>query len=873
MPSLPGPRRVLRLIGRLVPAYRREEWLEEWTAEADALNRARADGVEGLPRTVAFIAGAVPHALWMRTEGWTMDGVAQDLRFAIRTLGRSPGFTLVAALTLALGIGANASIFALVNGLVLRGPSGIEAPDRLVQIARSYESAPRWDNFSWPAYELIAEEASVFSDVAGYSAGAFVIGEGAESERLLGEFVTGSYFGTLGVRPLLGRLISPRDDVRPGEHRVVVLSQELWERRFGADPGIVGTTVSVGTEPYEVVGVAPRAFAGIESVGTPPALFVPTAQHPGYGTVSPWTEWGTSWISLFGRLAEGVSYTEAEAGMAVVSTYLRDASTVNDDMTVLLAAGVGLDPDGRAEALRLSSILVVIVALVLLITCTNVANLMLARSAGRRTEVGIRLAIGAGRGRVARQLGTECAVLAAAATALALPVVLMADRIVPRLFPMALSVPIEADGRVLTFLLATGVASALLFGVAPAWIGSRRTAGALRESASTDGRRGTGLRDVLVVTQLGLSLGLVAGAALLGQSVLNASTADPGFEPRGLAVARLDLATTGRYDPASATDFLRVLHERASALPGVRSVTMSNQIPLTGGHARASARPAGGGDESRFEAEYVVVGPNYLETLDIPLVSGRALGGFGEEPERVVVVNEALAAMFWPGEDAVGKEIDRGQMWRVVGVVGDVQMRSLRSRPNPAIYYPVDHAGMMTTTLQLSGANGVAPDPQRLRTLIAELDPAIPVTGVVDMPAAIARSMEETRTIGYLVGAFAGLALMLSVVGLYGLVAYGASRRVREIGIRIALGARPPSLVRLILGRGIVLAVLGIGVGFAVSVALGGVLRGLLFGIGHTDPTTLSVAAVLMLGAAILAAWLPARRASRLDPATSLRDR
>lgn len=866
-------RALLHMASVLVPAHRRREWLEEWAAEVEALAQAKATEVEGLPACLAFTAGAIPHAFWMRTEGWTMESVAQDLRFAIRTLGRSPGFTVVAALTLALGIGANASIFALVNGLVLRAPAEVEAPARLAQIARSYESAPRWDNFSWPAYRLIATESESFSGVAGYSTAAFVLGEGAESERLLGELVTGSYFEVLGARAAVGRLLQTEDDRRPGAHPVVVLSHELWTRRYGADEDVVGGSILIGSSPHVVVGVTRPGFAGVESVGTPPALFLPTMQHAGYSGTLPFEQWGTSWISLFGRLSEDVDFATAEAEMNVISNRLREANPENGDMSVLLAEGIGLDPEDRADALRISGILLGIVGLVLLITCTNVANLMLARSTGRRTEVSIRMALGAGRGRLARQFATECAVLAAGATLLATPMVLLADRTLPLLFPLTLSVSLAADGRVFAFLIVTGAAAGFLFGLAPAWIGSRSgVIDSLRESTSTGSRAGTGLRDALVVSQLGLSLGLVAGAALLGQSVINAHNADPGFESEGVTAAFLDLGTTGRYDRTSGAEFMRTLVEQAGQLPGVRSATLSNQIPLTGGHARASASPADN-EEVRFEAEYIVVGPRYFETLGIPVVQGRGLGGFGEEPERVVVVNEALAEMFWPGQDPLGQDIDRGQLWRVVGVVGNVQMRSLRSRANPAIYYPVDQAYSASMSLQLVGDGPVAPDAGALRRTVAGLDPGLPVTSVIDLRNAIDNSMAETRTIGYLVAAFAGLALLLSIVGLYGLVAYGASQRIREIGIRIALGARPESLVRLIIGRGVVLAALGVAAGVVVAIGLGTALRGLLFGVGHTDAKTLTAAAALMLGTASLAAWLPARRASTLDPSTSLRDR
>lgn len=865
---------LVRIASVLVPRVRRGEWLEEWHAELETLEETRDGGSGGLPTTIGFAAGSLPHAFWMRMEGWTMDGVLQDLRYSTRVLRRAPGFTVVAALTLALGIGANAAIFSLINGLVLRPPAGVQEPERLVQIARSYETDPRWDVFSYPAMEMIEAEARTLSGVAGYSADVFILGAGLETEQVVGQYVTGDYFDVLGVRPHLGRLIQPADDTEPGAQPVAVLSHSLWTRRFGADPEVVGDVVQIGAQPYQVIGVAPKGFAGVESIGPPPELFVPIMQDPGYRGELLFDVWGASWIDVVGRLDEGVSFDEARASMPVIATRLRAAADVNEGIEILLAQGVGLSPDARREASRLTAILFVIVGLVLLLTCTNVANLFLARATGRKTEVGVRMAMGAGRGRLARQLITESTLLSLLATVLAIPIVLMAGDLLPALFPYSLSVSVGADMRVYGFLVVVGLATGLLFGAAPAWFSARHDIGdALKEGASTGGRSRTRLRDGLVVAQLALSLALVAGAALLGRSVMKAQTADAGFDATGVIAAVADLSGTGRYDGESARQFFRSLLDRARATPGVRSATLANQMPLLGGHSRASVQPPGREDVS-FEAEYIVVGPDYFETMGIPVVRGRPLGGLDDEPERVVVVNEALAAMFWPGENPVGKELVTGydETWRVVGVAGDVQMRSLRSAANPAVYYPMAHAEWPYMILHMATEAGAGVGPEVGRQIVAELDPGLPVATVVDLGSAAAVSMGETRTIGYLVGVFAFLALTLAVVGLYGLVSYSASQRVREIGIRIAFGAEPKSLVRLILRRGIAVAVVGVAVGLGVAFGLGSALGGLLFGVTQTDPAALAGASTVLLGAAGVAAWIPARRASRVDAAVSLRE-
>lgn len=863
----------LRALARLVPRGRREDWLAEWLGEVEALARLRAAGQAGdYPGWAAFVAGAVPHAMTTTMEGWTMDGVMHDVRYAGRVLSRAPGFTLVAALTLALGIGANASIFSLVNGLLFRPPSGIDEPERLVQIARSYDQAPRWDNWSWPALQTIRAQARALEGVAGYAPRAFVLGRGTDTERIEGQYVTGDYFDVLGVTPHVGRLLRPDDDLEPGGHPVVVLSHALWTRRFGADPGVVGTTVSIGAAPFEVVGVAPAGFAGTEALATPPALWVPTMQMPGIGRSI--AEWGSSWIEAVGRMRDGATPADVRTSMEVVTARLREADSAHEDIRALVEQGVGLSPADRRQARQLSAILMMIVGAVLLLACTNVANLFLARAGGRRAEMGVRMALGAGRARLARQLLVECLLIAVLGTLLAAPLVVGSGRFLPALFPYELAVPVGPDLPVLAFLIASGLLAGVVFGLAPAWAGTRRgTVEALKEGASTAGRARTRLRDGLVVAQLGLSLGLVSGAALLGRSVLNARSAQPGFEPEGLVAGIVDLATTGRYaDETEGRAAARRLLSAVEAIPGARSATLASQVPIAGGHSRATVRPVDREDVG-YEAEYTLVGPRYFETMGIPILRGRPLGGFDDEPERVVVVNEALARMFWPDQDPVGEEVVRGgAIWRVVGVAGDVQMRSLREAGRPGVFYPMAQAFPPAVALTVRTDDAGQATTAALRAAVASVDPELPVAQTYDLHDALSISMGETRTIAWLIGAFAGLALVLAAVGLYGLVSFGAAQRVRELGIRLALGAPRQSLTRLLLARGMVIAGVGLLIGLGVSYGMGQAMRGLLFGVGATDPATLGAASVALAATAALASWIPARRASRVDAVVSLKE-
>lgn len=867
-------RAVVRGAALLVPGDRRKEWLEEWEAELEAL--AEAAGGSRYPHPLRFALGALPHAVWTRMEGWTMDGVKQDLSFAWRVLRRSPGFTLMAALTLALGIGANAAIFSLVNGILFRPPPGISHPERLVQIARSYDHAPRWDNWSWPALELIGRDAQAFTGVAGYQSFSFVVGSGGEAREVVGELVSGRYFDVLGVHPYLGRLLGPDDDVTPGAHPVVVLSYGLWQKSFSSDPGVVGRTISVGAKPYQVIGVVPSNFRGTNIVGPPAEMWVPAMQYPGVRGRLPFDEWGWSWIQAVGRLRDGVTLAQARASMDVTTTQLREASPLNQDIRVLLAQGVGLSPDEQQQAQQISVLLLGIVGLVLLITCTNVANLFLARGASRSMEMGVRMAMGADRGRLARQLVTESLVLAVLATMLAIPIVQAAGHFLPLVFPYRVAVPLSADTKVYLFLAGVGILAGVLFGTAPAWAASSRNVGdALRETRSAGSRAGTRLRDALVVTQLALSLGLVAGATLLTRSVLNARSADPGFDPRGLVVGEVSLDPTGRYDATSGRILYRSLLNAAQGIPGVRSATLASETPIAGGHSRSTVRPAGDPDSKGYEADLVVVGPRYFRTMGIPVTEGRPLRGFDDEPERVVVVNQALARMFWPGQSAVGKELAApggSPGWRVVGVADDVQLRSLRAAARPTVYYPLSqrYSSVMDVHVRTAGATaGVA---RALREAVAQVDPGLPVSRVADLQDAMVASMGETRTIGFLLAVFAGLALVLAAVGLYGLVAFGVSRRVRELGIRLALGARPEALVRLVLVRGLALAVVGLGAGLGLSLLFGRALRGLLFAVDPGDLASLGVASAVLLLTAALAAWLPARRAARVDAVVSLKE-
>jgi predicted permease len=867
----------LRVCSVLVPSYRRRDWLEEWTGELEVLVEHREAGRGGpYPGVVSFLLGAFPHAVWTRKEEWTVDSVVQDIRYGLRMLRRGPGFSLVAILTLALGIGANGAIFSLVNGLLLRSPPEVQEPDRLVQIARSYEEAPRWDNWSWPAFQLIAEEAEFLSGVAGFSTGSFVVGWGEELEPARGEYVSGRYFGLLGVQPELGRLLGPMDEEAPGAHPVVVLSHGFWMRGFAGDPQLLGTTIQIGGTPYEIVGVAPEGFVGVDAMGTPPELWVPAFQRTSSDGSVPFERWGSSWFYVFGRLAPETSYQVAEASMERISLLLRGASEVNEGIRALMAPGLGLTPEERAEATGITLLLGGIAFLVLLLTCANVGNLFLARATTREMEMGVRQALGAGRLRLVRQLMTESLALAVAAGLVTVPLLAWAGGFLDDLFPFALRVSLAPDLRVYLFLGGVALVAGVLFGVVPAWITARRDLSrTLRDAGTAGGRGRTRFRDALVVGQLAISLGLVSGAALLGRSVLNANQADAGFDPDNLLVGFINLRATGRYEGEEIIRFQEQLLTELEAIPGVTHAALAGQAPVVGGHASTTVRAADRPDDpaAQFEAEFNVVTPGYFELMGIPLLQGRAFFSAQEEPERVAVVNEALARLYWPEGDAVGKELLLGdELLRVVGVVGDVQMRSLRAPARPGVYYPYHQETESYLVAHLRVRGGMTGAIAGMKAAVAAVDPHLPVTRITELRAGLARSLSETRTFGMVVSVFAALALILSLVGLYGLISYGVAQRQREMGIRMALGAPGQSLVRLVLRRGVVLAGMGLALGMGAALAVGRALEGVLFGVAGGNPPALMASGALLFVAGLLAAWIPARRASRVDAAVSLRE-
>jgi len=873
-----------RFVWRLEVLFRKDRAESELRDElAYHLERETRDNIAGgmspaeARRKAMVDFGDVERTKEQVREAWGargLDDLTRDVRYGIRGLHRHPLSTVSIVLTLALGVGVNASVFSLVNGLLFRHPAGVVDPESLVRIGRSYETRDAWDNFSWPSLLELRTNRSVFRDVAGYYPTRFTLGEGADAMEVSAAYVTGNYFGILGVQARLGRGILPSDDETPGRHPVAVLSHGLWAGRFGADPGVVGRSIRLGSTLFQVVGVAPRGFQGVDPGEASPQLFVPTAMATLYGDHPPWEDWQAVWIRLVARLAEGVSFEAAEASLPLITSRLREARQGPEQIVVRLSRGVGLDPDDRAEAERASGLLVAMAGLLLLLTCANAASLLLAKGVYRSRELGIRLALGAGRGRLTIQLLVESTLLGLVATVAAIPLVYVAARSFSLFIPASLSVSFLPDARVFLFLLLLGVATGLLFGGLPA-ISSTNLEGTsvLRCGRGAGTRRLPYLQDSLVVLQLGLAMGFLTGSVLLGQSLLRARAADLGFEPVGLLAASVDPAQAGPLEERSALDFYEMLNLGAQRLQGVRGATLASQAPFEGSPVQMSVRTAESPPvmSSYANVDIVYVGPGYFDVLGIPLVRGRSFPEPLREQSEAALVNEAAATLLWGEIDPIGHELLVPDLpYEVVGIAREARTVSLRVPTRPTVYLPLTSAPATRVTLlaRIDGAPlHLAPT---LRDLVADLMPGLPVGRVFSVEQAAAASLEGTRSLGWLISVLAVLSLVLASLGLFGLVSHGVSRRVPELGVRMALGAAPGDVVGMVLKRGLALVALGGVLGLGVAFLVGRGLRAHLFDISPLDGGTLvsSVLALTLMG--LIASWIPANRAGRLDVSRSL---
>ena len=799
-----------------------------------------------------------------------MDTLIQDLRYALRALLRSPGFSALAVLTLALGIGANTAIFSVVNAVLLR-PLPYPASDRIVAIWGSYGADRQRVTAYTDVMDFRAQTTSF--DAIGVVRGESVNLTGRERpDRLNGEFVTADVFGVLGTKAGQGRTFTA-EETTPGSGReVAVLSYAAWQTRFGADPGMLGRSLLLNARPHVVIGVMPPGFT---SPFGPADVWLPITSIPSPETF----DRGVQNVWAIGRLRAGVSLARARNDLGAIAQRLAaqyPASNTGWGVTLIPLREWVAGDVGPALLILLAA-----VGLVLLIACANVANLQLARGAARRHEITVRASLGAGRARLLRQLLTEALLVSAAGGAAGLLLAAWTTGALVRAVPGGVPSfePVRMDGTVLLFTAGAAVAAALLFGLVPALAVSRADLGDALRVRAPEGRRGrVGLRSGLVVAELALCMVLMASAGLLLRSVGRMRRVDPGFDPHQLLTFQFRLPRAKYRDEAAMAAFFERLVPQLRAVPGVTGAALVSATPFTGNWDDVAYAVAGRPEPEAGRAPKALVdavSDGYFGTMRIPVLAGRdfdARDRAGSLP--VVIVSRELARREWPGVSALGKRIrpEGDSAWStVVGVVGDSRQRTLGEDLRPRLYVPVLQSPEAFSNVVARATGDPLALAPSVRAALWSVDPDQPVWEIRSMDGLLARSMRQERFTMLLTGLFAALALLLAAVGVYGVMAYTVSQRTREVGIRLAIGATPAQLIGLILGQGVRATAAATVLGLAGSLGAARLIRGQLFGVAPDDPVTFVVVPAVLAGVALLACWLPARRAAKVDPVVALR--
>lgn len=803
-----------------------------------------------------------------------MRGIAKDLRFSVRTLRKNPGFTLTAVLALAAGIGANTAIFSVVNAVLLR-PLPFEEPARLVKIWERRERLAK-GRVSFADYNDWKGQSGAFEQLAAFQPGDYTLTGGEEPEQIQGASVSSDLFRVLRVNPELGRAFLPEEE-KQGADPTVIVSHQLWARRFGSDPRLVGRTINVDNKTYTVVGVMPDGFT---FPGKHSELWTPLAINP----KSPMAGRGMHILEVVGRLKPGVSVAQAGAEMETIARRLEQqypADNTGHGVNVL-----SLQDDATANYRPGLLIIFCVVGFVLLIACADVANLLLARAASRRKEIALRIALGATRRRVIGQLLTESILLSVTGGAVGLLfgdwcvklLVLLGPGNVPRIEESSL------DARVLAFTLLTSLVTGIVFGLAPALHASKTDLNEVLKEGGAGGatnKSGGRLRGALVVLEVAISLVLLIGAWLMLKSFARVQGVSPGFNAENVLTAKVTLPGS-KYRGNQRSVFLQRVLERVRANPQVISAGAVTHLPLAGNSPTFDfdidgRPPAASGEE--FKAQMRCATPDYFRALGIPLVEGRPFSSEdGGESPNVVVINDVMARRYWPDESPLGKQISLDKdaegkpVWRrIVGVVQGVRHDGLEFEPEPQMYAPFAQFSMPTVTIVLHTKGQPLSLVEDLRREVLAVDRDQPVYDARTMGQVVSEAVAPRQFNMLLLGLFAGVALLLASVSIYGVISYTVTQRTREIGIRIALGAGAGNIVRLIVCQGLALSLAGVVIGLAAALGLTRVLSSLLFQVSTTDPFVFAGVAVLLVLIAFLASYLPARRAANIDPMEALR--
>ena len=815
-------------------------------------------------------------------EMWTfpsVESVMQDIRFALRSLRKAPGFTAVVLFTLAIAIGANTAIYSLVDAIFVRGLPYADADRLVVLIGNVQRATVERRGGSYPDYQDWRAQAEHVEEMAAYSGFSTTLTGGDDPERITIEAVSAPYFDVLGVSPAAGRGFRRDEDLVAGRNPVTVLSHGLWQRRFGADPSVVGRTVRLGSTTYEVIGVMPRGFSGLTDQAE---LWIPFTMG-GFQLESR----GTRWLRAIGRLAPGASVDQARTELDMIAKRLEREHPETNEKRGVEVSPLGVETFGQIQPALLA--LMAAVGFVLLIACANVANLLVSRSEARQHEIALRTALGASRLRLLRQLMTESLVLAGLGGLAGVGLAYLGVRLLVGFTPVTLPSFVQPgiDGTVLLFTAALALTCGLVLGVAPAvHAGMDRLGHALKASARGTSGSGGRLRNVLVIAEVSLAVVLVVGAGLMIRTVRNLTAVDPGFDTSTLLT--LNVGTPRADVPPSAGDappppFVvswRELLERLNAVPGVASASLVTDLPLQGGGSAIFYSAEGDttiGAVSRPRAYVHRVTPGYFTTMGLPLLHGRTFEPAELRPDSpAVIVSEAVARRFWPGLDPIGRRIKPGSAdspdpWlTIVGVVPEVKYRALPDNPtqDPDLYFPyIDrpvHAAMVRTHADPASAAG------SVRQAIRELSEHAVVYNVAPMRDLVAVWTSQSRFTSWLMGVFAATALLLAVVGIYGVMSYLVTRRTREFGIRLALGATRAEIVRVVMRQGTPLIALGLLLGTIGALSLSRWIEALLFGVSTTNVSAFAPV-VALAGAALAACAVPALRATRVDPVEALR--
>ena len=811
-----------------------------------------------------------------------MQTLWQDLRYGARMLRKQPGFTLIAILSLALGIGANTGVFSLVNTLLLRSLP-VENPQQLMAVNLTMNKGTEYVSSSYPNYKDLRDRNDVLAGLVAYRPTTLSLSSEGKNERLFGYLTTGNYFDVLGVRAMLGRAFTPDDDRAPGAHPVTVMSHRCWQNRFGGDPSVIGKNVILNGHAFTVIGVAPKDFHGTEIMFAP-AFWAPMMMQrqiePGSDFLNDRSD---GRLMLTARLKGGVTAGQAQSSLSnLMSQLATEFPRDNEGRGVELNLPGLISPNFRTPIIGFAAVLMGIVGLVLLIACTNLANLLLARATGRRKEIAVRLALGASRWQIVRQLLTESVLVSLLGGGLGLLLAAWINDLVSAFKPpvdLPLQLDLSLDWRVMSFTLALSVFTGIVFGVIPALQSTKlNLVPALKDETSLAGHRRPRLRNALVVAQVALSLVLLICAGLIVRSLQQAQSLNPGFNPENAVMLSFDLGLQG-YDQARGRAFSQQALDRVRALPGVEAAALSNWMPLTLTESTTVVYVEGKTTQHLANLPstiYCRVGPEFFRTMGVPLLAGREFAPQEREKEaRVVIVNEAFARRFWPGENVIGKQFKfggaEGDPWQIIGLAKDGKYVSLGERPRLLVYQPLlrDYSSLVNLVARTSS------DPQTtlaaIRREVQSLEPTLPLYNVKTMQEHLSLPLFPARVAATVLGCFGLLALLLAAVGIYGVMSYSVAQRTREVGIRMALGAQRRAVLALIVRQGMSVALIGVGLGLALAFAATRLLADLLYGVSATDPLTFSIIALLLMMVALLACWVPARRATKVDPMIALR--